>query len=136
MVLKNGRVLLGLRNADAAKADSELRGEGTWTMPGGKIRMGDTFEQTASRELTEETGLAGRNFKVISISNDTIPGVQFITIGLLCEDFEGEPRVMEPEEITEWRWFPLSSLPQTMFPPSRKMAEKYLSNKFYQPNDS
>ena len=33
---KNERILLGLRNDDVVKASSELHGEGTWTMPGGK----------------------------------------------------------------------------------------------------
>ncbi|MFH1111651.1 MAG: hypothetical protein V1712_01105 [Patescibacteria group bacterium] len=40
MVLKDGQVLLGLRNSDPAKAGSELYVAGTWTMPGGKIHFG------------------------------------------------------------------------------------------------
>jgi len=37
MILKQGRILLGKRHSDPDKADSELHGEGTWTMPGGKL---------------------------------------------------------------------------------------------------
>lgn len=136
MILRDGCVLLGLRNTDPAKADSELHGEGTWTMPGGKIRMGDTFEQTAARELTEETGLMGRSFKVFSVSNDVVPDAHYITVGVLCDDFAGEPKAMEPDEITEWRWFPLDALPANMFPPSRKMTERYLAKEFHRPNDA
>jgi ADP-ribose pyrophosphatase YjhB (NUDIX family) len=131
MVIKEGKVLLGLRNSDPTKADSALHGEGNWTMPGGKIRFGDTFEQTASRELTEETGLVGNSFKVFSVSNDKVPDAHFITVGLLCDDFNGEPKVMEPDEIVEWRWWNIDKLPSNIFPPSRIMADNYLSGKMY-----
>lgn len=69
-VVKDGQVLLGLRNSDPLKADSELHGEGMWTIPGGKIHFGETFEQAAARELIEETALVGQVFKFMSIGND------------------------------------------------------------------
>jgi len=34
MILKETKVLLGKRHGDPKKADSELHGEGSWTMPG------------------------------------------------------------------------------------------------------
>ncbi len=133
MVLRQGKVLLGLRNADPSKADSALHGEDTWTLPGGKLHFGETIEQTALRELSEETGLTGSTFRVFSISNDRVPDAHFITIGTLCEDATGEPRLREPEEIVEWKWWPLQALPPNLFPPSRKMIENYLANRFYYP---
>jgi ADP-ribose pyrophosphatase YjhB (NUDIX family) len=135
LVVRDGKVLLGLRNSDPAKADSELHGEGTWTMPGGKIRFGESFEQTASRELTEETTLAGSEFTFISVSNDVTADAHFITIGMLCTSFVGEVRVTEPDEIVEWRWFPLTKLPGNMFSPSRKITERYARTERYQAND-
>ena len=128
-------MLLGLRAQDSTKADSDLHGENTWTMPGGKIRLGETFEQAAARELTEETSLIGKNFKLFSVSNDIIPGVHFITIGILCDDFTGEVKAMEPNEIVEWHWFSVDNPPVNMFFPSRKMLEHYLKQIFYTPND-
>ncbi|MDZ4229735.1 MAG: NUDIX domain-containing protein, partial [Candidatus Veblenbacteria bacterium] len=132
-VLKQGQVLLGLRNSDPTKADSELKGEGSWTMPGGKIHHGESFEAAASRELTEETDLVGERFVVICVSSEhnLVIGVHFVTVGLLSEDFTGEPKALEPEEITEWRWFPLNDLPENLFPPSRKIVNNYLAGTFY-----
>lgn len=135
MVMKNNQVLLGLRHADPAKADSELHGEGTWTMPGGKIRFGETFEQAASRELTEETSLIGHHFQLISLATDKVPDAHFITIGMLCADFSGQVKTMEPDEITEWRWFALDDLPAKMFPASRTVADNYLRGTIYQPTE-
>lgn len=133
MILKDGKVLLGKRNSDPQKADSELHGEKTWTMPGGKVHFKESFEETACREILEETGVKvdKEKLKVISLTNDIVKDAHFITVGLLCEDFKGEPKVMEPDEITEWKWFSLDNLPSPIFFPSRKIINNYLSKKFY-----
>ncbi len=131
MLLKNNQVLLGRRHQDPAKADSELHGEGTWTMPGGKLHFGESFEAGAARELMEETGIAGQKFRVISLANDMVPDAHFVTVGLICEDWAGEARVMEPDEITEWQWFALDSLPKPIFPPSQEVLDNYSQGRFY-----
>ena len=94
MLLKDNKVLLGHRHVDAEKASSELQGEGTWTMHGGKLHFQEKFEDGAKRELLEETGIIGKSFKVISLSNDIVHDAHFVTIGLICEHFEGEPKVI------------------------------------------
>ncbi len=133
MFFRNGKVLLGRRHQDPQKADSELHGEGTWTMPGGKLDFGESFEQGACREVFEETGmkLSKENLKVISVSNDIVEDAHFITIGLFCDNFNGEPKVMEPDEIVEWKWFALDNLPSPIFFPSEKILKNYLNGKFY-----
>lgn len=130
MILKGNKFLLGKRHEDPEKADSALHGEGTWTMPGGKIDFGESPEEAAFREVKEETGIKIKNPEVINISSDLSGEVHFITIGFLCKNFEGEPEVMEPDEITEWKWFPLDAPPSPVFFPSEKLLRAYLQ-KFY-----
>lgn len=133
MILRNGKVLLGQRHPDPLKADSELHGEGTWTMPGGKMRFHESFEDTCFRETQEETGLMINKdtIKIISITNDMVPDKHFVTIGFLCEDIEGEPQVMEPDEITTWERFALDNLPSPLFFPSEKVINNYLAGTIY-----
>ncbi len=131
MILKDNKVLLGKRHEDPEKADSLLNGAGTWTMPGGKLDFGESFEQGAVREVLEETGIKIKNTSVICINNDIVETAHFITIGLLCTDFEGSPEVMEPDEITEWGWFDLEDLPSPLYFPSEKVLNNYLKKKFY-----
>ena len=133
MILKEGKVLLGKRNDDPEKADSELRGEGTWTMPGGKMEFGESSEEAAIREVLEETGLSvdKKNLKLISVGNDRTEDAHFITIGFLCENFSGDPKVMEPEEIVEWRWFELAEYPLNIFFPSGRIINNYFDNIIY-----
>lgn len=67
LIIKENKFLLGKRHEDPDKADSELHGEGTWTMPGGKLRFGESFEEGAAREVLEETGIKVRSLEVISL---------------------------------------------------------------------
>jgi len=67
ILLKGGKVLLGKRHSDPKKADSELYGEGTWTLPGGKLEFGEEFEEGAIREVAEETSIKLNSVKVISV---------------------------------------------------------------------
>jgi 8-oxo-dGTP diphosphatase len=116
------------RNDDSEKASSELHGEGTWTMPGGKLDFGETLKEAACREAMEETGITLNKLELISVTDDIILNKHFVTIGFLCEDFNGDPKVMEPEEITEWQWFSLDNLPERVFLPSAKIIRSF-SNK-------
>lgn len=131
LFLREGKVLLGHRHPDPKKADSALHGEGTWTMPGGKLDFGETFESGAKREVKEETGIDLLELKAISLNNDRVADAHFVTIGLQALRWSGEPQVLEPDEITEWRWFSLDELPELMYFPSAKMLRNFKSGKFF-----
>lgn len=49
VVVEEGRILLIRRGREP--------GKGLWTVPGGKVRFGETMRETAAREGYEETGL-------------------------------------------------------------------------------
>ena len=131
LIMKDNKILLGKRHDDPEKASSDLHGEGTWTMPGGKLEYGETFEEGAYREVLEETGIKLKNVKVICINNDKNEYVHFVTIGLLSTDFKGFAQVLEPDEITEWKWFKSNELPENIYPPSKKVLENFKAKKFY-----
>jgi ADP-ribose pyrophosphatase YjhB (NUDIX family) len=102
-------------------------------MPGGKIHFGEKFIDAAYREVLEETGMkiSKDKLRVICISDDILTDVHFVTIGILCEDFEGEPKAMEPDEILRWEWFSLNNLPSPIYLPSKKIIEKYSKSFFH-----
>lgn len=134
MILNSeGKLLLGKRHEDPDKADSVFKISDVWTMPGGKLEYGESFEEGAIREVLEETGMKLKNPKVMCINQDKNEHAHFITIGLFSDEFEGSPKVMEPDEITEWAWFDLDNLPQNIYFPSAKVLENYNQQKFYIP---
>jgi len=131
MILRDEKVLLGKRNENPEKASSLLHGEGTWTMPGGKLHFQEGLKEAAFREVLEETEVKIKKSEIISISNDIVFDTHFVTIGFLCREFDGEPKVMEPDEITKWQWFDLNNLPSPLFSPSERIIKNYLAKKIY-----
>ncbi len=133
MLMRDGKVLFGKRHDDPEKAKSLLHGAGTWTLPGGKLDFGEELKTVAAREVFEETSIKVNedSLKVIGVDDNIVEAVHFVTISFLAEDFEGEPKVMEPDEITQWQWFELDKLPEPIYFPSEKSVKRYLSGKIY-----
>ena len=131
ILLKDGKILLGKRSADPEKASSFSHAESTWTLPGGKMDFGETFENVARREVEEETGIKVNDLKLISITNDVTENAHFVTLGFLCDSFSGEAKTMEPDEISEWKWFPLEKLPDPLFFITDKIVKNYKEGIFY-----
>ncbi len=127
------QLLMGLRNDDAAKADCELHEEGKWTLPGGNIEYGESFEEAGIREAYEEAGikLKEEDLEVICVQTDKNEFAHYISVGMVARNFEGTPRVMEPDQIVKWQWFDLDKLPKIIFTPSRLTIDCYLQHKFY-----
>jgi 8-oxo-dGTP diphosphatase len=56
-------------------------------------------------------------------------GKHFVTVGLVADDFVGEPKEVAPEELTDWGWFDLERLPKPLFFPSRNVLDCYLAGR-------
>ncbi len=132
MILKDNKILLGLRNPNKEKASSELQGQGTWTTPGGKVEFMETLLDAAKRELKEETNLETDNLKLLCISDDMTESAHYVTVGFITEKFYGELKTMEPETILKWEWFDLDNIPTNIYKPSLKCIEKYKTGIIYQ----
>lgn len=116
------QVLLGLRKAKA--------GEGTWGLPGGHQKTGETIHETAIRELREELGEEIQfelTQKIVSVRENRIHPwyVPHLTIIILGHHQGGEI-VNNPEEQTiEWQWHHLHTLPQSLFSGIEETIKNY-----------
>ncbi len=74
---------------------------GYYDIPGGKIEEGETPEQTAIREMKEETGLKVRDLKYKGNMIIEYPNRIFDFDIFIANESEGEPQEFE-ENTSEW----------------------------------
>lgn len=108
-IFKNGKFLIGHRQGS--------HGEGTWAIPGGHLEFGESFEQTAIREVAEENGLHIDNLKIGAVTNDIFESENkhYVTVWMTSHWRSGEPEILEPHKCLEWRWVDFDTLPQPLF---------------------
>ncbi len=130
---EKNEVLLLLRSSDAELADSDMRLEGTYTLPSGKVKFGETFEEAAKRKLKDESNLDVNleDLEVISLSNDCNEYAQFATVGLLAKFYTGAFVLKNSGEFTGYGWFSLDALPSNLCLPSKTIINNYLDQIIY-----
>lgn len=98
-------------------------GEGSWSVPGGHLEYGETFAQTAAREVLEETGVEIQNIRFGAITNDIFEkeGKHYVTIWMLSEYANGEATIREPDKYIDQDWFDFDSLPAPLFLPWQQL---------------
>jgi colanic acid biosynthesis protein WcaH len=82
-VILIGEALLFLR-----RNNEPVKGE--WWFPGGRVRKGEPFENALKREISEETGLQIRKYKLINVYSRVFPERHDVTVVYLCSWTEGK----------------------------------------------
>ena len=107
--------------------------EGVWALPKGNLDPGERPEQTALREVLEETGVEGRLVEKLGDVKYTYTrrgGVRVFKIVSFYLLRAGRGRIGEIEErmrieVAEARWLPLDEAPQLLaYGGEREMVEK------------
>ncbi len=82
--------------------------KGLWAFPGGGQELGETLQQTAIRELFEETGLTAHDSEFIELlepmrkdTNGTITSHYVLGI-FLCTSFSGTVKAADDAEEAAW----------------------------------
>jgi 8-oxo-dGTP diphosphatase len=112
VVVREQLVLVGQRRGS--------HGDGSWAFPGGKVDPGEHPEDAVRRELHEETGLDAISVEPIGWTSDIIDPehLHYITLHHRAVVGPGEPRVIEPDKVREWRWVSFDEIPQPRFGPT------------------
>ena len=108
------------------------RPHGLWALPKGQIDAGESGEQTALREISEETGASGRSLGKLGDVRYTFTweGERvFKVVSFFLVRYEGGRLGDLPEEfrheVAEARWLPLEEAPTLLaYAGERDMARK------------
>lgn len=125
------QILLLLRNSDSEVADSNMRYEGQYTLPAGKVKFGEEFESAAIRKVKQETNLDIKNAKVICLINDYNEYAHYATIGLVFDNFSGNIDLGKTQEHVSYMWTDINNLPQNTCRSSLEIINRYKENIFY-----
>ncbi|WP_430243380.1 NUDIX domain-containing protein [Neorhizobium sp. DAR64861/K0K2] len=95
----DGRVLL-CRRLKAPEA-------GYWNIVGGKVDKMEPSVDAARREAEEETGLSIGKVEFLCATEQILPedAQHWISMIYVTRDFSGEPRLTEPDKLSDLGWF-------------------------------
>lgn len=91
--------------------------QGKWALPGGFVRVDETLEESARRELQEETGVTDvylEQFHAFS-GIDRDPRERVITVAFYALANLSDHRIKAATDARDAAWFPLSDLPKLAF---------------------
>jgi 8-oxo-dGTP diphosphatase len=94
-------------------------GAGSWSVPGGWLEYGESFEDAAKREALEETGLKVTNVRFMALTNNIFEAerIHSLTIWMEGDWTGGEPTILEPDKFIRQQWHTFGDLPSPLFLP-------------------
>jgi len=100
VVIKDGKVLLVKRGIAPSK--------GLWAIPGGSLKLGETLQEGAEREILEETGVvvkAGKpfySFDFFERDDDGRIRFHYVIVDMMADYISGD--VQGADDALEARW--------------------------------
>ena len=130
-ILTAGTVLFVFNNEN--KVLMQLRTDyNLWGFPGGAMELGESFEETARRELKEETNLEIDDMKLIKVlsGKDTYreypngDKLYDITAIFVIKKYHNELKVND-DESRKLEWFDINNLPDNMTEHTKNYLYKF-----------
>ena len=112
-------LLVDYREDNPHILESQRTGSERFTLPVGKLELGESREKCAIRELEEETGIIIADPEFLIEAHATVPAISVKGVDVKFHAFFAffdeatngqQPAILEPEKQNEWKWVPVSSL--------------------------
>ncbi|XP_004297154.1 PREDICTED: nudix hydrolase 1-like [Fragaria vesca subsp. vesca] len=119
-LLRGYKVLLGRRRSSL--------GDSMFSLPGGHLEYGESFEECAIREVKEETGLDIDQLEFINVTNNLFSEegkpYHYVVVSMraVLADHQHAQNV-EPDFCDGWGWYEWNNLPKPLFSPLEKAVQ-------------
>ncbi|MBY0160184.1 NUDIX hydrolase [Paenibacillus glucanolyticus] len=108
---------------------------GSWAIPGGLMELGESIEETAKREIKEETNLSIDNLKLINVYSGQDHyikqpnGDEFYVVvnAFFAEYFEGELIVNRSESL-EFEFIDLNEIPDSLAKSHKPIIRDFINS--------
>lgn len=84
-----------------------------WSMPGGTVEFGETCVEALRREIKEELGVKIYEEKLINYNDFIFDNKHWTGINFRAKT-KDEPRIMEPDKISEIKFFKPNNTPTNL----------------------
>ncbi|YAR63158.1 NUDIX hydrolase [Bacillus cytotoxicus] len=131
-----GAVVLVINKKGEVLLQQRTEPYGKWGLPGGLMELGESPEETAYREVYEETGIHVKNLRLIHVFSGAnyftklANGDEFqsVTTAYYTDEYEGNLN-MNTAEAVQLAFFPIRELPDYMVGSHKKIIETYEKNR-------
>lgn len=93
---------------------------GTWSVPGGRVRQGETLHEAVVREVSEETGLqvaVERFLGWVERMDDGPPAAHFVILDFEVTPLDAEVALLAGDDAAEVAWVPVADLSEYRLAP-------------------
>lgn len=99
--------------------------KGMWALPGGFMRIDETIDACARRELMEETGVRGAKLRQFAVFSDVHrdPRGRVVTVAFLALVSKSDYRLIAGDDAAKAEWWVYDELPPLAFDHAKIIAD-------------
>ena len=102
--------------------------DGMYALMGGHVEDNENIFDTAIREAKEELGLTIQKEDLIPLLSMQV-STDHVYFYFGCENFTEEPKIMEPDQCDDLKYFDTNNLPENLIPADKKALNEIINNK-------